>query len=208
MEVIKYMSKNELVFDEEDVKFFREHVVFSLMNTEDNAELIETIPHRPFLDITVYYQCCIEDDEKPFTIITNRIMNLVGLNEQDMFELATKNTRKVCKCNVVNLEILPFVMAPLVLTNDFYEYGAATILDRDFIKAIYEEKNWDVLLLPVTIHEAIAFPFKEELIPDVINYLEQARKNHNMEGICLSDKIYKYVRSTNEIVILDESNVD
>ena len=73
------------------------NVIFGLINTEANKELLEKIPHRHFLDLSVIY--CIVDSGAPEDstgkIISNSMLETAGVSEQHLFLQAEQNTRRI-----------------------------------------------------------------------------------------------------------------
>ena len=77
----------------------REDIIFKLVNTERNRELLSLVPHREFLDLSVTYHRFIEMGNRALgsVLITNDLAKHFSLTEEELFSLAVKNTPRMFK---------------------------------------------------------------------------------------------------------------
>lgn len=68
-----------------------ERIVFELINTEDNKELLSKHPHRQFLDMSIVYRYVVEDNEegRATLLISNNLASGWNVTENDLFEMGT-----------------------------------------------------------------------------------------------------------------------
>ena len=99
---IKKKTDMQHFLDYEDVK---QKIVYKLINTERNKELMEDIPHIEFLDLSIIFQCLISQGELGVAsiLIRNTHMDLWGVTVEDLYQAAKENTQ----------ELLPYVIKPV-----------------------------------------------------------------------------------------------
>ena len=72
-----------------------ENVICKLIHTDSNAQLLQRVPHKTFLDLSVIYYLDggeLKDKSERMTIlITNDILKMIPLREEKLYELALKN---------------------------------------------------------------------------------------------------------------------
>jgi len=93
-ESLKYMPEDVMKMDFEAMK---EKIVFQVVNTKENREMIELCPHRDFMDLSVVYRVIVNIDDHGVSgfLITNDIANVEEISESVLFRLAKKNTKKI-----------------------------------------------------------------------------------------------------------------
>lgn len=75
----------------------RDNIVFQLVNTEQNKDMLANIPHREYQDLSVIYRWVvkIEDEGVQSIMLRNELAEQLGLNEEQLFKLAAENTRRI-----------------------------------------------------------------------------------------------------------------
>lgn len=75
----------------------KDNIVFQLVNTEQNREMLAGIPHREFQDLAVIYRWVVKVDADGIqsTMVRNSLAEQLGLNEEQLFKLAVENTRRI-----------------------------------------------------------------------------------------------------------------
>lgn len=60
----------------------KDKVVFVLVNTEQNKSLLDDVPHREFLDLSIMYRIVINKDQNGIqsTKVTNELAERLGMN--------------------------------------------------------------------------------------------------------------------------------
>lgn len=73
------------------------NVTLKLINTEQNKELLENVPHREFEDLSIIYSWIIgmEREGVYSTIVTNDMAEAVGLDEEELYQRAYDNTKRL-----------------------------------------------------------------------------------------------------------------
>lgn len=190
-------------------------VMSRLINTEMNKELLQTLPHREFLDLSIIYYIYATDDST--MNITNQHIEYWGVDEEQLYDCAKVNVGKaesVFKsmsdmiAEILELDVNESTKerkktqadAMFVLTNRRRYLGSIYLTDEDVMKRI-KEKIGNFVIIPSCIHELIILPQK-----DFSNYYQLAQmvKNMNASEVekqdVLSNHVYLYRGDGVEIV--------
>lgn len=82
-----------------------ENIIFTLVNAEQNKELLENVPHREFEDLAIVYRWNVGTDSNGLytNIITNEFAEKIGKSEPELYELAKENTNRIFPSEVRNM---------------------------------------------------------------------------------------------------------
>ena len=186
-----------VVNDFENSEWVNEEYLINELKDKNNLILCIRKPKkddviaRPFLDLELYVRSDIEFG----TIAINKDnLKELGLTEDELFEIATENSRRMLQ--VKNLiEMIAGENAegsPVTLTtNGGYLGASAMVLLEDVFKDC--PFGFDVRIIPSSIHEVILFDASEltkEQIEDMNNFIKEVNKNELNEEEVLSDHLY------------------
>ena len=202
-----------------DFNSIKDMIVYRLVNYQQNKKLLESVPHKKFLDLAVIFYCLLEQqcDGNATALIYNSHMEMWGISECDIFKAAVKNTPRLLKSDIRPMSELIRRMMPLgiqdedmleycedssclddqmyVLTNESKIHGAACILYEDVLRDFSNKLGRDLYILPSSIHEVILLPKTETFNIDCLNSMIH---EVNCDGVSddeiLSDHVYKYNR--------------
>lgn len=214
---------------EVDMSFFRDFSTVSdrlcmkLVNREANAELLEDLPYREFLDMAVVYYI---DYDNPRTgagtiQIHNSHMEMWGVMEGDLWEAASKNTPMKKPGRVESMrDILEEVFEEqgnggefrssmdntsvpmLVITNTERMYGAAVVMYSGLLKQAADKTGSDMFILPSSLHETIAIPVTEGRgVAELKEMVMEVNRNVLQPEEVLSDNVYIYRREQDRLEI-------
>lgn len=195
----------------------KERIVLQLINSEQNKDLLSEVPHRPFKDLDVIYRVMAKNDKVGVfsAIINNQGAKLIGLNEQELFDLAVENTRRINPVKIVGMselmkdlfsqadypdELVDVAMEDMgaeermyVISNQSNVNGAASLLFEEELHEFTEKIDDDIYIIPSSIHECIALPSKYVDDPE---FIAQTVYEINMNvldvGDRLSNQVYYY----------------
>lgn len=220
------------VFDEvfnigdidEFLKNGTEKITFQLINTEKNSELLSTLPHREFLDLSIIYRLIVKNDASGVHSIkiTKELAKMIDMDESQLYDMAVVNTEKLFPPVVKNLvditrqsliedgfnaemidELIPITTSPMpmiIITNNRNLDGAAVILYKNVLNEIANKLKSDLYLLPSSIHEIIAIQAGDD--PDILSEIvSEINKEEVSDEDILSDSVYLYRRETGKITI-------
>lgn len=168
-----------------DMRYFlnydsvRPKVVYKLVNTEKNRELLEDIPHMDFLDLSIVFQCMVTQEEfgTASILIHNVHLKLWDVTVEDLFKAAKENTPELLEYQVKSMtDVLCEIMEaenpdgfdydecvaefsdsiPMyVLSNKSRVEGAACMLYPNLLRDYAEAINSSYFIIPSSIHEGV-----------------------------------------------------
>lgn len=160
-------------------------IVYRVIHAASNRQLLQEVPHIPFLDLAVVFAVLLTDTEETQMTAMVRAPHLKSwkVTAEDLYQCAKRNTPRLLPASLRSLsqvmsEILGgFTDASLpdspgdyleefkpeeeydtplyVLTNQAGIYGAACMLYPEPIKNFADRCGADVLILPSSIHEVL-----------------------------------------------------
>ena len=193
-------------------------ILYKLVNTELNEDLLSEIPHRRFGNLAVVYYILVREDEKEriTVMINNEMMIQWGISEENLYDLAGKNTPLIQpivfkKATDIIKEFAPETLFdiekepifPLYwLSNRQNLFGATVLLYPDILKMLSAFLNSNLLILPSSIHEILIIPLNETADFEKFNKLVQ-----EVNLLCvhkeevLSDHVYYYQRESGKLSV-------
>lgn len=162
----------------------RRNIVYRLINTERNRELLEDIPHIEFMDLSIIFRCILTEKELSSSslLIYNMHLKLWDVTVEELYQIAGENTKKMegyeiktmtevvqdivkeekpdeydyDECMKEFLESVPMY----VLSNKNRIEGAACILYTNLIREFADEINSSFYIIPSSVHECLLLPFE------------------------------------------------
>lgn len=205
------MSSQNLGFDDA-----KENVIMVLVNTEQNKELLQTVPHREFHDLSVVYRMVFGRDENGMmsSIVDNSVLKEIGMTEDELFQAAVVNTKekfppviKPMTEIIVDMlikdgmprDIAKMMMEELgldekmwVLTNEIDVNGAVSMLYEENLHKVAEQLGEDLYVLPSSIHETILVPTSLGEPEQLAEWVQEVNMNAVSLGDRLSNDVYHY----------------
>lgn len=199
----------------------KNNVVFQLVNTFQNEQLLSNVPHREMMDLSVVYRWFVREDLDGMAsaTITNSLAQNIGISEEELFRLASENTMRISPPHIfpMNEILIDLLVAdgmqkdlaenlvrdssvPMyVITNQQKINGAASILFDDALQELSEKIGSDMYLMPSSIHECIAVPsyFGEpEELAAMVNEINLSQVSLQDR---LSNQVYHYERNSHKL---------
>ena len=203
-----------------DTSFFtdpsrlRPYVVFRLIQQKQNRELLEALPHIPFLDLAIVFYLLLPCGNHAMTgsaLIRHEHLKAWNMTVRDLTELARENTPRLLGQELLPMEemlrkLLPSETAkdlfadnpkercPLyVLTNRLQLYGAGCMLYDGVLETFATARGCDLYILPSSVHEVLLMPVSEDFSVEELNQMIlQVNRDHVSREEILSDHIYRY----------------
>ncbi|MCI8557330.1 MAG: hypothetical protein HFI19_06120 [Lachnospiraceae bacterium] len=206
----------------------KDKLVVQLINTEQNKELLKTLPHRPFQDLSIVYRLVAEIGPKAIasSLVNKNVAKRLGMKESDLYEVAIINTKRLFPPVIKTMnevlwdiagDVMPADMAGTsleenisgnmmyVISNEQQINGAVSMLYEEELHTLAEKLGTNLYLMPSSIHEAIAVPAD---IGDA-NELAEMVKDINMSAVCLeerlSNQVYYYDKETRELTLATDT---
>ncbi len=160
----------------------KERVIYKLVNTEKNKELLEDVPHIEFLDLSIIFQCLVaqEDLGRASILIHNVHLKLWEVSVDTLYQAAKENTQRLQEYEIKGItEVLRDIMCaeeveniadedcisafsgsvPMyVLSNKNRVEGAACMLYPNLIRDFAESIQSSFYIIPSSIHELLLLP--------------------------------------------------
>lgn len=180
----------------------RDKLFVELINASLNRELLDDVPHMPFLDdFAVIIRCItLGDTDTDGTtdgttvtsfIVHNSLLKLWGADFNELLPVAVQNTRKLFGIELKSMdeviaELMPEMQAPTkpnpaeadsdmdmwVLSNMNKVFGASVILFDDVLKD-FAEKHGSFIVIFSSVHEALLIPSADDSDIDEITQVNQ-----------------------------------
>lgn len=199
--MLEGVNQTEITEELPDKEKFMENIFFQVINTEKNKTYLLEVPHREYLDLSIIYRYAgnISDNGMATATINYILMDEFKLTEEELYEAAYKNTRRILEPKVVSPGFPGFFM----ITNDQNIFGANGILYKDIIAKEAKKLNTDVYLIPSSIHEFLIQPVSNTLKPkDLKEIIKNANENVIGPEDYLSDSLYIYKLETDTIEVI------
>ncbi len=216
-----------------DMRFFlnygdiKDHVIYKLINTERNKELLEDIPHIEFLDLSIVFQCLVSQEEFGLSsiLIHNTHLKLWDVTTEELYQAAIDNTPRLLKYEITGMaEVLCNIMqeeAPdqfdsdgwmmnfsndipmYVLSNRHKIEGAACILYPHVLSNFADTINSNFYIIPSAVHEVLLLPTNQcEKNVEILNMIREINDTQVSAEEVLSYSLYYFDRQTGKIVRL------
>lgn len=171
-----------------DFNKVKSNLRFKVINTEKNIELLNTIPHKDFMDLSkVYYVEVYTPEMGTGTIlVSNAHMENWGANWEEIDRYATEQTERHNPFQIFDMKDItksvamemagmvreeenfqtdmeiPLVEMPprqmYVFTNEQRYFGASVLLYQDILKNFAKQIKDNLVILPSSTHELIVVP--------------------------------------------------
>ncbi len=164
-----------------DADYAKENIVFQLINTEQNKEMLANMPSFTFKDLSVIYRMVVKVNERGIESapINNGLAKKLGFTEEQLFQLAAENTKRIFPPVIktmneimrelfmkedgmveemvdMMLDEIPKEQQMYVISNNHGVNGAVSMLYEDVLHNLAEKLDSDLYILPSSIHEVIA----------------------------------------------------
>lgn len=191
-------------------------LVLSLINTEQNRELLQDVPNRPFQDLSIVcrYVTGMDSNRVSSILVTDRVLENMKLSREQLFQMAEENTKKMMPPQVADMagilkmmfikEGMPEKDADImfgempdgipmyVVTNSCQINGAVSMVFEDILHGLAEETGTDLYILPSSVHEVIAVPAdigSPETLAEMVEEINLGQVPLNER---LSNQVYYY----------------
>lgn len=213
-----------------DYQNVKDKILFKLVSTKHNEELLNQIPNVPYLDLSIVFYICLSEDEDNgmmVTIIKNEHMEYWNITKDELYRAAKENTpekqplvfksmREVISEMFGGPEMEKEVRADLdqmledsqggapelyVLSNHSGINGASVILYPGALKKYADLFQSDLIVLPSSVHEVLITPYRKNMdTQEMSELVEQINLNEVSREDWLSDHAYRYYHQENQLV--------
>lgn len=210
-----------------DFKTARENIVFQLINTENNRELLKDIPSRQFNDLSFIYRWLVDinGEELGSIIVTNDLAEKLQLTEEELYELASENTCKLLPATITPMnEVIRKLMvsdgmpeemieamlpdipeedALWVIGNEKGINGAVSMLYGGLLADLADKLDSDLYVLPSSIHETIAVSSHNFTPEELLTMVKEVNETQVLPEERLTDNVYFYDKNARTITAIN-----
>ncbi len=191
-------------------------LVLSLINTEQNREILQDVPNRPFQDLSIVcrYVTGMDSNRVSSILVTDRVLENMKLSREQLFQMAEENTKKMMPPQVEDMAgilkrmfmeegmpekdadimfgEMPAGIPMYVVTNSCQINGAVSMVFEDILHGLAEETGTDLYILPSSVHEVIAVPADIGSPETLAEMVEEVNLGQVPLNERLSNQVYYY----------------
>ena len=221
--IVRAMKEKDKIIPDLDFENAKDNIVFQLINTEQNKDMLANVPHREFQDLSIIYRWVVNRNDEGLAsiLIKDNVAKQLGLSESQLFDAAKENTKKLlpiavrpmgevlmdimmkdgmpCELAEIMLNTLPAKEQMYVISNEIGINGASAMLYEEGLEELSNIFESDVYIMPSSVHECIAIS-SEMGDP---NELAEMVESINMDQVELKDRlsnqVYFYDKETKQV---------
>ena len=200
-----------------DFDYIKDRLIIKVVNGERNEDILKDAPCIRKLDLALTFRVMAEsyDHMQGSVLVDNELMKHWHLTAQELFREAADNMEQLWRSRILPLDEMILDICGtedtdqphtpiLLLTNDMFCYGAASLFTTDLIRDFARCAGTDFYILPSSIHELLLVPAGEDV--DAA-YLQEMVSSVNREVVSedevLSDHVYFYRRKDDRLSFSD-----
>lgn len=212
-----------------DMDNARDNIVFQVVNTMQNEDMLRDMPHRDYQDLSIIYRWVVAVDERGIqsTVVRDNLAKQLGMTEADLFKCAVENTRRIFPPMVKSmndvmrdmmmsdgmpaeiadmmLEEMPADRTMWIISNDRGVNGAGSMLYEDVLHKLAMQLESDLYLLPSSVHECIAVsvdmgdPYE---LAEMVNEINMSQVSLEER---LSNQVYHYDKDARRLTLATDT---
>lgn len=208
--------------DETKIKNYeniKNKIVFKVINTERNNELLKNVPHIHFLDLSIVFYALLDAYENGTAtmLVSNDNLEMWDINLQNLYDDAIRNVKCILPAELIPMKsMMEEIINPcfekeniletrnisgtevmFVLTNKLRNLGSACILYPGMFQLLADILKSSYYILPSSTHETLILCDNAAMSIEEMNLMVRAVNNDHVD-LCdlLSDHVYFYDRKT------------
>lgn len=195
---------------------YKGEVIFTLINSKFNKDLLDDIPHIPFLDLAIVFRLLLSvvGGDSTTILITKKHVEIWGISLSDLYSLARANTPKIFPHYLLSpqeswelamgsgVEMPEDSPASFIqtLTTKSGINGAGCMLYENLLEDIGNGIGENYYVLPCSINELLLIPESQALEKEEFyDLIRSANSDVVLPEDILSDHPYYYDRSTQQL---------
>ena len=217
-----YQNIDEMDFLDNPInKLDKSKVFMQLINSESNRDLLATVPHREFHDMSVIYRVLfqLDSDGMQSVVVTNDLAQTMEVSEEELFELAAEQTKELFPPRIQSMaEVMRGLLGGAGITENVEDelgfedevgmymisndYGIDCATNMVYDDVLYEASGRlgeDVYVLPSSIHEILLVPSSMGSPDELSEMVTSINRDMVKEDDRLSNQIFFYDRERREL---------
>lgn len=212
-----------------DISTAKDNIIFQLVNTMQNVDMLKNLPHREFQDLSIMYRWVVGVEQKGLSsiVINNNLAKSLGMEEEQLFKAAAENTRRILPPVVQSMnevmrdmfvaDGMPEELADLmigeqepesvmwVISNERKIDGAASMLYEDKLHNLAERVGTDLYILPSSVHEIIAVSVEMGEPEELARMVAEVNMGQVDLSERLSNQVYHYDKDLRKITLATDT---
>ncbi len=212
-----------------DISTAKDNIIFQLVNTMQNEDMLKNLPHRDFQDLSIIYRWVVGVEQQGLSsvVINNHVAESLGMGEEQLFRAAAENTRRILPPVVQSMnevmrdmfvaDGMPMELADLmvgeqepettlwVISNERKIDGAASMLYEDKLHSLAEKVGTDLYILPSSIHEVIAVSVEMGEPEELAQMVSEINMDQVDLSERLSNQVYHYDKDLRRITLATDT---
>lgn len=212
-----------------DIGTAKDNIIFQLVNTMQNEDMLKKMPHREFQDLSIIYRWVVDVEQKGLSsvLINNHVAESLGMGEEQLFKAAAENTRRILPPVVQSMnevmrdmfvaDGMPEELADLmigeqepesimwVISNERKIDGAASMLYEDKLHKLAESVGTDLYILPSSVHEVIAVSVEMGEPEELAQMVSEINMDQVDISERLSNQVYHYDKDLRKITLATDT---
>lgn len=207
----------------------KDNIIFQLVNTAQNEDMLKNMPHREYQDLSIIYRWAVGVSDKGISsaVIHNGLAKELGMDEDQLFKAAAVNTRRILPPAIKSMnevirdmflaDGMPPAIADLmigetepkqtlwVITNEFGTNGAVSMLYEDKLHGLAENLESDLYIMPSSVHEVIAVSVEMGEPEGLAEMVAEINMSQVELGERLSNQVYHYDKDLRKITLATDT---
>ena len=212
-----------------DISTAKDNIIFQLVNTMQNEDMLKNLPHRDFQDLSIIYRWVVGVEQQGISsvVINNHVAESLGMGEEQLFKAAAENTRRILPPMVLSMnevmrdmfvaDGMPEELADLmigeqepettlwVISNERKIDGAASMLYEDKLHNLAERVGTDLYILPSSVHEVIAVSVEMGEPEELARMVSEVNMDQVDLSERLSNQVYHYDKDLRKITLATDT---
>ncbi len=207
----------------------KDNIVFQVINTMQNQDMLQDMPHREFQDLSIIYRWVVKIDEQGVqsAVVRNNMAKQMGMTEEQLFKAAVENTRRIFPPTVKSMndvmkemfiadgmpaEMVEVMIGEIpedkmmwIIGNERGVNGAGSMLYEENLHKLAMKLETDLYILPSSVHECIAVsadmgdPYELAEMVNEINMGQVALEER------LSNQVYHYDKDARRLTLATDT---
>ena len=212
-----------------DISTAKDNIIFQLVNTMQNEDMLKNLPHRDFQDLSIIYRWVVGVEQHGLSsvVINNHVAESLGMGEEQLFKAAAENTRRILPPAVKSMdevikemfvadgmppEVADMMIGEIppergmwIISNERGTNGAASMLYENELHKLSVQLGTDLFILPSSIHEVIAVPADDLEPEELAQMVSEINMGQVALGERLSNKVYYYDKELRKLSLATDT---
>lgn len=206
-----------------DMLAAKDNIIYQLVNTMQNEDMLKNMPHREFQDLSIIYRWVINAGDKKIesAAIHNELAKGLGMDEEQLYRAASENTKRILPpvvksmndvireiyladgmpTEIVDIMIneIPSEQIMWIITNKYGMNGAASMLYEDELHKLSLQLGTDLFVMPSSVHEVIAMSAGDLNPSELAEIVSKINREQVALEDRLSNQVYYYDRNLRKL---------